>query len=119
MVFVGAPVAYRGLFLIDRDGIVRHQLVNDRFLGPRTPPFPRCNFAAPPGLMPSGAVVFAFPLFIGLGPLCAAATASGSFQPQGGGLGGGPARAAAAHCAGPRCRNGAAPVGALRFAGRV
>ena len=35
MVFVGAPVAYRGLFLIDRDGIVRHQLVNDRFLGRR------------------------------------------------------------------------------------
>jgi peroxiredoxin (alkyl hydroperoxide reductase subunit C) len=35
MVFVGAPVAYRGLFLIDRDGIVRHQLVNDRPLGRR------------------------------------------------------------------------------------
>ena len=35
MVFVGAPVAYRGLFILDRDGIVRHQLVNDRFLGRR------------------------------------------------------------------------------------
>ena len=33
MIFVGTPVAYRGLFLIDRDGIVRHQLVNDRPLG--------------------------------------------------------------------------------------
>jgi peroxiredoxin (alkyl hydroperoxide reductase subunit C) len=35
MVFIGSPQAYRGLFLIDRDGIVRHQLVNDRFLGRR------------------------------------------------------------------------------------
>jgi peroxiredoxin (alkyl hydroperoxide reductase subunit C) len=35
MTFIGSPVAYRGLFLIDRDGIVRHQLVNDRFLGRR------------------------------------------------------------------------------------
>ena len=35
MVFVGSPQAYRGLFLIDRDGIVRHQLVNDRPLGRR------------------------------------------------------------------------------------
>ena len=35
MAFVGTPQAYRGLFLIDRDGIVRHQLVNDRFLGRR------------------------------------------------------------------------------------
>jgi peroxiredoxin (alkyl hydroperoxide reductase subunit C) len=35
MVVVGAPVAYRGLLLIDRDGLVRHQLVNDRFLGRR------------------------------------------------------------------------------------
>ena len=26
-------VAYRGLFLIDRDGIVRHQIVNDLPLG--------------------------------------------------------------------------------------
>ena len=33
MVFVGSPLPYRGLFLIDRDGIVRHQLVNDRPLG--------------------------------------------------------------------------------------
>jgi peroxiredoxin 2/4 len=31
--FVGAPVAYRGLFLIDRKGVVRHQLVNDLPLG--------------------------------------------------------------------------------------
>ena len=30
MTYVGSPVAYRGLFLIDQDGIVRHQLVNDR-----------------------------------------------------------------------------------------
>ena len=33
MTYVGSPAAYRGLFLIDRDGIVRHQLVNDRPLG--------------------------------------------------------------------------------------
>jgi len=33
MTFTGSPMAYRGLFLIDRDGIVRHQLVNDRPLG--------------------------------------------------------------------------------------
>ena len=33
MTFVGSPMAYRGLFLIDKDGIVRHQLVNDRPLG--------------------------------------------------------------------------------------
>lgn len=33
MVFVGSPVAYRGLFLIDKDGIVRHQVVNDGPLG--------------------------------------------------------------------------------------
>lgn len=31
--FVGAPVAYRGLFLIDKQGIVRHQVVNDLPLG--------------------------------------------------------------------------------------
>jgi len=31
--FKGAPVAYRGLFLIDKDGIVRHQVVNDLPLG--------------------------------------------------------------------------------------
>ncbi|MDD3876175.1 MAG: peroxiredoxin [Bacteroidales bacterium] len=33
MIFRGAPVAYRGLFLIDKEGIVRHQLVNDLPLG--------------------------------------------------------------------------------------
>ena len=33
MTYVGSPMAYRGLFLIDQDGIVRHQLVNDRPLG--------------------------------------------------------------------------------------
>lgn len=34
LVFSGvAPIAYRGLFLIDKDGIVRHQLVNDFPLG--------------------------------------------------------------------------------------
>ncbi|MDH6354006.1 peroxiredoxin (alkyl hydroperoxide reductase subunit C) [Dysgonomonas sp. PH5-45] len=32
-VFVGLPQAYRGLFLIDKDGIVRHQVVNDMPLG--------------------------------------------------------------------------------------
>lgn len=32
-VFNGAPVAYRGLFLIDKEGIVRHQLINDLPLG--------------------------------------------------------------------------------------
>lgn len=32
-VFMGAPVAYRGLFLIDKEGIVRHQVVNDLPLG--------------------------------------------------------------------------------------
>ncbi len=31
--FIGDPVAYRGLFLIDKQGIVRHQLVNDLPLG--------------------------------------------------------------------------------------
>jgi peroxiredoxin 2/4 len=31
--FVGAPVAYRGLFLIDKVGNVRHQVVNDLPLG--------------------------------------------------------------------------------------
>jgi peroxiredoxin 2/4 len=31
--FNGAPVAYRGLFLIDKQGIVRHQIVNDLPLG--------------------------------------------------------------------------------------
>ena len=33
MTYVGSPMAYRGLFLIDKDGIVRHQLVTDRPLG--------------------------------------------------------------------------------------
>lgn len=31
--YKGAPVAYRGLFLIDKQGIVRHQVVNDLPLG--------------------------------------------------------------------------------------
>lgn len=31
--FSGAPMAYRGLFLIDKQGIVRHQVVNDMPLG--------------------------------------------------------------------------------------
>lgn len=31
--FEGVPVAYRGLFLIDKQGIVRHALVNDLPLG--------------------------------------------------------------------------------------
>ncbi|MGQ1783938.1 MULTISPECIES: peroxiredoxin [unclassified Saccharicrinis] len=33
MVFEGTPMAYRGLFLIDKEGIVRHQVVNDMPLG--------------------------------------------------------------------------------------
>ncbi len=33
MEFEGEPVAYRGLFLIDKEGVVRHQLVNDLPLG--------------------------------------------------------------------------------------
>lgn len=33
VVFNGNPVAFRGLFLIDKQGIVRHQLVNDLPLG--------------------------------------------------------------------------------------
>lgn len=33
LVFNGVAEAYRGLFLIDKDGIVRHQLVNDMPLG--------------------------------------------------------------------------------------
>jgi len=33
MEFVGDAVAYRGLFLIDKQGVVRHQLVNDLPLG--------------------------------------------------------------------------------------
>ena len=31
--FVGVPEAYRGLFLIDKEGVVRHQIVNDMPLG--------------------------------------------------------------------------------------
>lgn len=31
--FCGIPVAYRGLFIIDREGIIRHMLVNDLPLG--------------------------------------------------------------------------------------
>ncbi|MCF8349316.1 MAG: peroxiredoxin [Bacteroidales bacterium] len=31
--FNGEPVAYRGLFLIDKQGVVRHQVVNDLPLG--------------------------------------------------------------------------------------
>ncbi len=33
MIFEGAPVAYRGLFLIDKNGIIRHSLINDLPLG--------------------------------------------------------------------------------------
>lgn len=33
MEFDGEPVAYRGLFLIDKQGVVRHQVVNDMPLG--------------------------------------------------------------------------------------
>lgn len=33
MVFNGTPQAYRGLFLIDKEGTVRHQIVNDMPLG--------------------------------------------------------------------------------------
>lgn len=32
-VFIGTPVAYRGLFLIDKEGVVRHELINDMPLG--------------------------------------------------------------------------------------
>jgi len=32
-IFNGVPRAYRGLFLIDKEGIVRHQVVNDMPLG--------------------------------------------------------------------------------------
>ena len=31
--FEGAPQSYRGLFLIDKNGVVRHQVVNDFPLG--------------------------------------------------------------------------------------
>ncbi len=33
LVFVGTPMAYRGLFLIDKDGVVQHQIVNNFPLG--------------------------------------------------------------------------------------
>ncbi len=33
LVFEGTPMAYRGLFLIDKEGVVRHQVVNDMPLG--------------------------------------------------------------------------------------
>ncbi len=33
IIFTGTPMAYRGLFLIDKEGIVRHQVVNDMPLG--------------------------------------------------------------------------------------
>jgi peroxiredoxin 2/4 len=33
VVFIGNPVAFRGLFLIDKKGVVRHQLINDLPLG--------------------------------------------------------------------------------------
>jgi peroxiredoxin (alkyl hydroperoxide reductase subunit C) len=33
IVFKGTPMAYRGLFLIDKEGVVRHQTVNDMPLG--------------------------------------------------------------------------------------
>ena len=32
-IFKGTPMAYRGLFLIDKAGVVRHQVVNDMPLG--------------------------------------------------------------------------------------
>jgi peroxiredoxin (alkyl hydroperoxide reductase subunit C) len=33
MEFLGDAVAYRGLFLIDKQGVVRHQVVNDEPFG--------------------------------------------------------------------------------------
>jgi peroxiredoxin (alkyl hydroperoxide reductase subunit C) len=33
IMFKGTPMAYRGLFLIDKEGIIRHQVVNDMPLG--------------------------------------------------------------------------------------
>lgn len=35
-IFNGTPMAYRGLFLIDKEGVVRHQVVNDMPLGRST-----------------------------------------------------------------------------------
>lgn len=33
LIFEGAPIAYRGTFLIDKEGVVRHETVNDFPLG--------------------------------------------------------------------------------------
>lgn len=33
LIFKGTPMAYRGLFLIDKEGVIRHQVVNDMPLG--------------------------------------------------------------------------------------
>ncbi len=33
LIFEGTPMAYRGLFLIDKDGVVQHQVVNNMPLG--------------------------------------------------------------------------------------
>ena len=33
LVFEGAPVAYRGTFFIDKEGVVRHEMINDLPLG--------------------------------------------------------------------------------------
>jgi peroxiredoxin (alkyl hydroperoxide reductase subunit C) len=33
LMFVGTPMAYRGLFLIDKEGVVQHQVVNNMPLG--------------------------------------------------------------------------------------
>lgn len=33
LVFEGAPIAYRGLFLIDKKGVIRHAVLNDTSLG--------------------------------------------------------------------------------------
>lgn len=33
IIFTGSAMAYRGLFLIDKEGVVRHQVVNDMPLG--------------------------------------------------------------------------------------
>ncbi len=34
--FEGAPIAFRATFVIDKEGIIRHQMVNDTFLGRNT-----------------------------------------------------------------------------------
>ncbi|MCX7696466.1 MAG: peroxiredoxin [Bacteroidales bacterium] len=36
LIYDGSGVAYRGLFLIDKQGIIRHMLINDNFLGRST-----------------------------------------------------------------------------------